>query len=79
MRVVALKNLLYKAGIREKGTSFDIDDGTYYIWKERGWVDDVKILDNEVLTEEEVEALTDGLPALDEKPTRKKKNGTADI
>lgn len=75
MKVVALKPILYSGGgrakIYEKGEVFEIDEVSYYVRKERGEIEDVH-----ELTEDEVINVDEGLPPLDEKPARKKKNVT---
>ena len=64
-RVKALKTVLYKRNVYEEGTAFDIDDVSYYTWKNYGFIEDVNVIGNENVNE--------GLPALDEVPARKKK------
>lgn len=64
-RVKALKTVLYKRNVYQEGTAFDIDDVSYYTWKEYGFIEDVNVIGKENVSE--------GLPALDEVPARKKK------
>ena len=79
MKVVALKPILYTSTvdgrkitrIYEKGETFDIDEVSYYVRKKRGEIEDVH-----ELTDADVVSVTEGLPPLDETPTRKKKNVT---
>lgn len=73
MKVVALKPILYKAKdytrVYEKGEVFEMNDVSYYVRSQRGEVELVTDL-----TEGDVVNVNEGLPALDEKPARKKKN-----
>ena len=69
MKVVALKPILYSGKVYDKGETIEMDEVTYLVRLKRGGeIEPVKLLD-------EVEVVNEGLPALDEVPARKKKNG----
>ena len=69
MKVVALKPILYSGKVYDKGETLEMDEVTYLVRLKRGGeIEPVKLLD-------EVEVVNEGLPALDEVPARKKKNG----
>ena len=69
MKVVALKPILYSGKVYDKGETLEMDEVTYLVRLKRGGeIEPVKVLD-------EVEVVNEGLPALDEVPARKKKNG----
>ena len=69
MKVVALKPILYSGKVYDKGETLEMDEVTYLVRMKRGGeIEPVKLLD-------EVEVVNEGLPALDEVPARKKKNG----
>ena len=71
LKVRALKTILYsgKLGtqIYEEGTEFEMDAVSYNVRKARGEVEAVGV------TEDEIISVNEGLPPLDEPPTRKKK------
>ena len=69
MKVVALKPILYSGKVYDKGETLEMDEVTYLVRVKRGGeIEPVKVIG-------EVEVVNEGLPALDEVPARKKKNG----
>ena len=68
MKVKVVKPLLYKRKIYETNEEFEIDEVSYTTFKSYGWVTDINSVD-----ESDLINVTEGLPALDEMPKRKKK------
>ena len=68
MKVKANKPLLYKRTIYEANEEFEIDEVSYTTFKSYGWISDINSMD-----ESDVINITEGLPALDDEPKRKKK------